>query len=201
MRSAWTTSLTDDGTIVFDYAVNKFYNYQSLWTNSVEPNDWEMWIYDNGVLRGRVDADGPVSLDLNAVGGLDNTYQIAFTWQRDGDTVAVELYVDGEFQGQASGGWIEPGETFFIGGGDGGNDYGAGIFDEFKIYDTALTAGELLYLFQDRGVLGDYNNNGELDAGDLDLQAVEMVKIDPDLSFDLNGDNDGRLRRSRDLGQ
>ena len=188
--------LTDDGTIVFDYAVNKFYNYQSLWTNSVEPNDWEMWIYDTGVLRGRVDADGPVSLDLNAVGGLDNTYEIAFTWQRDGDSVAVELYVDGEFQGQASGGWIEPGETFFIGGGDGGNDYGAGIFDEFKIYDTALTAGELLYLFQERGILGDYNGNGKLDAGDLDHAGRQMAEVDTRPELRPERRRRGRLRRS-----
>ena len=180
--------LTDSGTIVFDYAVNKFYNYQSLWTNSVDANDWEMWIYDTGVLRGRVDSDGPVSLDLNAVGGLDETYQIAFTWQRDGDSVAVELYVDGEFQGQASGGWIEPGETFFIGGGDGGNDYAAGIFDEFKIYDTALNAGELLYLFQDRGIIGDYDGNGALDVGDLDLQAAAIASGLNPAEFDLNGD-------------
>ena len=36
---------------------------------------------------------------------------------------------------------------------------------------------------------GDYNNNGQLDAGDLDLQANQMVSLTPDLSFDLNNDS------------
>lgn len=180
--------LTDNGTIVFDYQVDKFYDFQSLWTNSVDANDWEMWIYNTGILRGRVDSDGPVSFDLNVAGGLDETYQIAFTWQRDNDTVAVELYVDGELQGEASGRWIDPGETFFIGGGDGGNDYGAGIFDEFKIYDAALTAGELLYLYSVGNVLGDFNGNGMLDTADLDEMAVGMVANDT--SYDVDGDGD-----------
>jgi hypothetical protein len=122
-----------------------------------------MWIYDTGVLRGRVDSDGPVSLDLNVAGGLEKTHQIALNWQRDGGNVNVELYVDGELQGQASGGWIDPGATFFIGGGDGGNDFGAGIFDEFRIYDVALTAGELLYLFDEASL------PTPLLAGDADI--------------------------------
>ncbi len=195
--------LTETGTIVLDYTVDKFYNYQSLWTNSADANDWEMWIYDTGVLRGRVDADGPVSLDLNTVGGLDETYQVAFTWQREGDTVSVELYVDGEFREAATGGWIEPGATFFIGGGDGGNDYAAGIFDEFKIYDVALGAGELLYLYTSGEMLGDFNGNGMLDSDDLDLMAAGMVANDA--TYDVNGDGnidvDDRLVWVNDLAK
>jgi hypothetical protein len=36
---------------------------------------------------------------------------------------------------------------------------------------------------------GDYNNNGELDAGDLDMQAEQIVEDPGDPAFDLNGDN------------
>ena len=36
---------------------------------------------------------------------------------------------------------------------------------------------------------GDYDKNGMLDAGDLDLQALQIVDPTPDLSYDLNGDN------------
>ncbi len=35
---------------------------------------------------------------------------------------------------------------------------------------------------------GDYNDNGELDAGDLDLQAIEIVAQPGDLTYDLNDD-------------
>ena len=37
-------------------------------------------------------------------------------------------------------------------------------------------------------LVGDYNRNGSLDAGDLDLQAIEMVKGEHPAAFDLNGD-------------
>jgi hypothetical protein len=36
---------------------------------------------------------------------------------------------------------------------------------------------------------GDYNGNGQLDAGDLDLQAEQIVVEPGDPAFDLNGDN------------
>ena len=37
-------------------------------------------------------------------------------------------------------------------------------------------------------MLGDFNNNGMRDAGDLDLLAAQQQAADPDLSFDLTGD-------------
>ncbi len=141
--------LPDNGTIIFDYTVDKYYNFQSLWTNSVDANDWEMWIYEDGRLRGRVQDDSFAEVDLDVLGGLDNTYNIAFTWERDGDNVAVKLYVDGELRSQDEGSWVpHPDSTFYIAGGDGGNDFGAGIWDEFQIYNQALSAGEVLYLSQ-----------------------------------------------------
>ena len=39
-----------------------------------------------------------------------------------------------------------------------------------------------------QGVLGDYNNNGELDVEDLDLQAVEIAGSENPADFDLTGD-------------
>lgn len=180
--------LAEEGTIVFDYSVDKFYNYQSLWTNSVDANDWEMWIYDTGILRGRVEADGAVSADLSLLGGLDETYQIAFTWTREDGSVVTDLYVDGELQGSATGTWLDPGTTFFIGGGDGTNDYGAGIFDEFRIYETALTAGEVLYLAGAGPIPGDFDGNGTLDGADLDLMADGFLTND--LTYDVDGDGD-----------
>jgi hypothetical protein len=38
-------------------------------------------------------------------------------------------------------------------------------------------------------ILGDYNSSGQLDAGDLDLQALQMNSPNPDLQqYDLNND-------------
>jgi hypothetical protein len=63
-----------------------------------------------------------------------------------------------------------------------------GRLDEVRISDIARGPAEFLF----GGLVGDYNGNGELDAGDLDLQALEMQKPvqDQDLAaYDLNGDN------------
>ncbi|MEZ6120419.1 MAG: LamG domain-containing protein [Pirellulaceae bacterium] len=181
--------LTDAGTILFDYQVDEYYNYQSLWTNSVEPNDWEMWIYNDGIVRGRVEGDAYVSFDLDTLSGLGESYEIAFTWERDGDNVAVKLFVDGELRDQdLTGTWVIPGSTFFIGGGDGTNHFGNGVWDEFRIYAVALSEGEVLYLFQSGtgGVAGDFNGDGLLDAADLaDLDAALGGG---NLAFDLNSD-------------
>jgi hypothetical protein len=142
--------LPDNGTIVFDFTIDKLYNWQSLWTNSVNPDDWEMWVYSDGRVRGRVEADSFVTFDLNTLGGIDNTYQLGFTWERDGSNVAIKLYVNGELVDQdLTGTFVEhPDSTFFIGGGDGTNHLGSGIWDNFRIYNEALSAGEMLYLYQ-----------------------------------------------------
>jgi hypothetical protein len=184
-------TLTDNGTIVFDYQVDEYYNFQSLWTNSVDANDWEMWVFQDGVVRGRVQDSAIASYDLDLLGGLGETYQIGFTWERsdDGSTVNVKLYVDGELRQETlSGPWVDPGNTFFIGGGDGTNHYGTGIWDEFQIYDVALSPGEMLYLFGSPSLVGDFNGDGVLDAADLDVMAAGMVA--GDTAYDLDGDGD-----------
>ena len=69
-----------------------------------------------------------------------------------------------------------------------------GSYNEFRIYDYALTTNQILgsYLNGPQtinlGLIGDYNNNGSLDAGDLDLQAAEIVSGANKPAFDLTGD-------------
>lgn len=140
--------LTESGTIAFHYALDKLYNFQSLFTNSVGANDWEMWIYGDGRVAGRAANATPAQFDLDYLGGVDNTYHLALTWERNGDTVALALYVDGELRQTTTGPWIAPGSTFFIGGDGTGNDLGSGIFDDFRIYDVVLSETEVQYLSQ-----------------------------------------------------
>jgi hypothetical protein len=52
-----------------------------------------------------------------------------------------------------------------------------------------LRLQELIEFIPDIGIEGDYNNNGRLDAGDLDLQAEQILADPGDPAFDLNGDN------------
>jgi len=169
--------MTENGTVIFDYTVGEYYNFQSLWTNSADPNDWEMWIYNDGRVRGRVDGNSFVEFNLDNLSGVNETYQIAFTWEQDADdetNVAVKLFVDGEQRDQdLEGNWVVPGESVFIGGGDDSNHFGNGIWDEFKIYDAALTAGEVLYLYSEiapacnPGTMGDIDGSGDVAFADF----------------------------------
>ena len=60
-----------------------------------------------------------------------------------------------------------------------GTDPQSAFFDDFSLIETLV------------GVPGDYNANGSLDAGDLDLQAAQMVlnPVPPPQGYDLNNDN------------
>jgi hypothetical protein len=76
-----------------------------------------------------------------------------------------------------------------------GDQMYVGSYDEFRIYDFALTDNMVYGNFLagpntetwGGGVVGDYNDNGQLDAGDLDLQATDGIR-DQNLAYDLNGD-------------
>ncbi len=69
--------LTDEGTIALWYRPSPFYNYQSIWDNSGDANDWEMWIYNDGRLRARV--DGNVGHLTQGIEGFNEWHHIAYT--------------------------------------------------------------------------------------------------------------------------
>ncbi len=71
----------------------------------------------------------------------------------------------------------------------------SGLMDDVSIWNEALSLEDIEALhsgaatpltLRGGGLTGDYNNNGALDSGDLDLQS-QGIK-DQDLTFDLNGD-------------
>ena len=147
--------LSEEGAISLWYFVENYYNFQSVWDNSVQADDWEMWVYNDGRLRGRIEqaggtTSGLVTTNLDSFGGPRNWYHIAYAWDRnEASTEAAILYINGNaVDSDAILLWIEPGLEFFLGGGNDGNTYGNGIWDEVRIYDHKLTAGEVLYLFQ-----------------------------------------------------
>jgi hypothetical protein len=70
-----------------------------------------------------------------------------------------------------------------------------GAIDDFAVFDHVLDEDEVLDIFENGlgggGIPGDYNGDGELNALDIDLQAVEMKKpaAEQDLAkFDHNND-------------
>ena len=150
--------MPQSGTIELTFTADRFFNFQTLWSNSVHGNAWESWIYSDGRLSARANNSASANdLDffLPIVGGDDPskaTYHVAYTWERNGAQVNGKLYVDGVLREQAIGPWLDPGATVFIGGGiglvGGANHLGGGVYDEFRIYDVALTEGEILFRSQ-----------------------------------------------------
>ncbi len=139
----------DSGTFALWYHTDEsFYNYETIFDNSVNANHWEFWIDQTGSARFRVNSAGPtVAYDLDNLEGPDNWYHMAVTWERleNPDQVEVQLYVDGIMRQSGIGTWIDPGELF-LGGGNPGNTYGRGVWDDVRIYERALSGYEIVAL-------------------------------------------------------
>jgi len=142
-NAAIECTLTEEGTIAFwYYAQGPWYNYQAVFDNSVNPDDWEMWIYNTGILRFRVDAGiGEVSYDLDDLDGPNHWYHIAVTWDRYG---SARLYINGEVRSTDAigAGWVDPGSMIYLGG-HTGNTLGNGAWDEVHIYNRILEQSEI----------------------------------------------------------
>lgn len=168
-------TLPDSGTIAMRVQIEApLYNYNSLWSNSSHENDWEAWIYGDGRIAARLDrSSGFLSYNVFLMDDQLGEHHYAYSWERDGDSVESRLYIDGVLQGTTIAAWRDPGDTVFIGGGLGppnANHLARALFDEVRIYDTALSEAEILYLSQNAPETmffsGDYNGDGVVDARD-----------------------------------
>ncbi len=143
--------LPDSGTIAMWVKPINFYNYHSIFDNSGNGDDWEMWIYGDSRARFRVESDTAVTANLNTLAddgdGQDKWWHFTCTWARDPNQpgqVTTQLYVNGELMEEATGTWIDPGTTFFVGGGNPNNNFCNSTFDEVRIYDKVLSSEEVL---------------------------------------------------------
>jgi len=142
--------LPDSGSIqMWDKPIN-FYNYHSVLDNSGNGNDWEMWIYGDGRARFRVESDTAVTANLNNLAidgdGQDEWWHFTCTWARDVNdpgSVATQLYVNAVLAEENTGTWVDPGDTFFLGGGHPDNDFCNATFDDVKIFDRVLAPQEV----------------------------------------------------------
>lgn len=147
------------GTITLWMKPINFYNYHSVFDNSGNPDDWEMWIYGDSRARFRVESDTAVTANLNSLApdgiGKDKWWHFACTWARDPNQsgrVTTQLYVNGKLAEQKTGTWVNPGATFFLGGGNPGNDFCNATFDDVMIFDKVLAAREVVGLvYPDNG--------------------------------------------------
>jgi hypothetical protein len=82
-----------------------------------------------------------------------------------------------------------------VGGPSLWNQYVDGAVDEFAIWNGALTAEEILSLYNDTGTLpGDFNDSGVLDAADIDDLSGQAAGGNNPSAYDL--DNDALVNES-----
>lgn len=146
-------TMPNSGTIAMWVKPIAFYNYHSIFDNSGNANDWEMWIYGDGRARFRVEGDTAVTSNLNNLAadgdGRDTWWHFTCTWVRDPnqpDQVSTQLYINGELRDENAGTWVDPGESFFLGGGHPSNDFCNSTFNDVMIYNKVLPVEDVLAL-------------------------------------------------------
>ncbi|HBO44067.1 MAG TPA: hypothetical protein DD670_09065 [Planctomycetaceae bacterium] len=141
--------MTENGSISFWCKPNvNFFDHMGIFDNSVDGNDWEMWIRGTGVMQWRIE-DAIAQTSLNEIGGTGEWYHVTATWEKTlgAAKAAVNLYINGEFVMGGDGKLIAPGSHFYLGGGNNGNEYAVASFDELRIYDVALTPDQVAAVY------------------------------------------------------
>ncbi|MDD4442552.1 MAG: LamG domain-containing protein [Kiritimatiellae bacterium] len=134
-------TLGDQGTIAFWYKPFRFYNWNSLFDNTRDANQWEMWLDEGANVRFRLaGGQGDIAYgNLNSLHNGSNVwYHFTVTWDRYAETNHARLYVNGCERTRANiSSWVEPGSTVYFGG-HTGNSPAEGILDDVRVYGTAL---------------------------------------------------------------
>mgnify|MGYP003651541582 CR=1 FL=1 len=154
----------DVGTFSFWFKVNELKNYNTLFENAVDGDDWEAWVDGDGDLNFRTDAGDVVLTKATAI-SIGAWYHVAITYTVSGGGV---LYLNGaavHTDSDVAGSRPTP-EAMSIGGGALNTDLNGSI-DDFAVFNVALSAAE---------VAGIYNNgrpfNLTNDYGDYDQSAA-----------------------------
>lgn len=137
-------TLTNEGSIALWFKPATFYDYNTILDNSVNQDDWELWLYSSGEFAARIQSPQYLrGYYMNA----DTWYHIAVTWKRNSVNptyVDNELYIDGEWvASNTDAAWVAPGNAVYLGGGNSGNTAGDGVWDEVRIYNHVLTTEEI----------------------------------------------------------
>jgi hypothetical protein len=139
-------TLGDQGTVALWYKPEAFYNHNTVFDNSADPNQWEMWIYDDGRLSFWMNGNHAdrAEHNLNTLqNGTNQWYHFAVTWDRNAATNQTRLYVNGvEVSRRDITAWAAPGAAIYFGG-HPGNGRGRGVLDDVRVYGAALTAGQV----------------------------------------------------------
>ncbi len=175
-------STGDDGQFITGYIIY----------NSPE-NNWDFWTGGGG-------APGSWGRNIGPEAELDEWQHLAITY--DGDTDTKTLYVDGEEEAIVSDqGYVanpEFSNPFLIGAGDdvGNNFYFVGLIDDVSVWDETLDEKSIQAIMNDGvskfleggSLAGDFNQDGVLDAADINALTEEILTGGMGEVFDVNED-------------
>lgn len=157
----------EQGTLSLWYKPEAFYNFNTVFDNSNNPNLWEMWIGGDGRLKFRMGKGaGEVSCGLGPLGGPVRWYHLALVWDNVNTNLA-RLYVNGDVRARGPIDlWFAPGGAFHVGGGNAGNTKGRGTVDDVRVYGTPLSDAQVRALFA--------GDDGTLSKADVPDPAMEV---------------------------
>lgn len=178
-----------------DNRVGLFGQNDAMEFGFIDPNTIQMWTPGGG------------SVNYTLAGDVNEDEWVHIAAVGTGEE--IEIYIDGELV--AVGGvsiFPTPVDSygasdfpFNVGGGgiyDATGNQFSGILDEVAVWDVALNDAQIRAHFQaalGSILIGDFNGNGMLDAGDLDEMANGMMTNDP--KYDLNGDGNSDIADRR----
>lgn len=136
----------NNGSISMWYYAEPWYQYQQVFDNSNDPDDWEMWIDTNGVLHARIENDLSVSYDLDSIYGPNHWYHIVISWKKS--STELKLYVNGSQRNSDNlGGWSNTGDDIYFGGGNSGNTKANGLIRSINVHDKRMSDTDIRSIF------------------------------------------------------
>ena len=146
--------LSASGSVALWYYVpGPWYNYNSIFDNSVHNDHYECWIDEWGNLQFRPAGGAwPQRAKIGLGSGSNRWYHVVGTW--DAFTSNMVMYVNGVERSRAVNtngmAWPVAGTNFFIGGGHAGNTPGRGSVCDLQIFETPLSSNRVAEIFNEK---------------------------------------------------
>lgn len=150
-------TLPDEGAISVWYLPNYIADHNTIWDGISGWDKWKCEFTKSSHIRASLSSDrnGTISKKTNTIqkeatgdsaGWEEEWYHITYVWSKQ--KKMATLYVDGRLVSmQPIQNWVDPGSEFYLGGGHAWNDYGVGVFDEFKIFKNYLTSAQVKKMY------------------------------------------------------
>ncbi|NOX17842.1 MAG: choice-of-anchor D domain-containing protein [Chlorobi bacterium] len=139
-NASLSLTLPETGTIECWFYMNVRNTYKCLWQGDENGADWFLEIKGDNDLYVKIgNSTSIISSNLSQY----KWYHAAVTWAKDGASVNLFFYINGQLITTFTDTWNAPGSTFFIGMKASSQSYFSGNMDEFRIWSYARSIAEI----------------------------------------------------------